>query len=183
MTNRPVVEGEIWKPICGYDKYEISNTGKIYSHHTRKILSIQTNNWGYECIIIRANNRRHKKYIHREVAKAFIPNPENKTLVDHDDNDKLNNHVSNLRWCDKSENAMNSNKQKRITASKYKGVWLDKRSGKWHAEVICKKIKYRLGSFKHEVDAAMAYNIKAVLLFGEYARINDLPKPIIHFVD
>ena len=94
-------------------------------------------------------------------------------IIDHIDNNSLNNKIENLREVTRSENNMNSKKQKN-TSSKYKGVsW---RKGRKHWKVnICLngKDKY-LGSSKLETEAAKIYNKSAKKLFGEYAKLNEI---------
>ncbi len=63
-------------------------------------------------------NHLPDKYVHRIVAKMFLDNPENKRTVDHIDGDKLNNHVSNLRWMTYKENAQAYQAMKRLKQSK-----------------------------------------------------------------
>lgn len=61
-------------------------------------------NSGYLKLTLRKNNKQYNKTVHRLVAEAFIPNPDNKLQVNHIDGDKQNNNVNNLEWCTKSEN-------------------------------------------------------------------------------
>ena len=91
--------------------------------------------------------------------------------IDHIDHNGLNNQRSNLRFCTKSENAMNNQKQKNCT-SIYKGVYFFKRDKKWMAHIELNGKQTYLGTFSSEVDAALAYNEKAIELFGEFANLN-----------
>ena len=63
---------------------------------------------GYKMVGIVINGRQQNKTVHRLVAQAFVPNPENKPMVNHIDGDKTNNRVDNLEWCDNRENQMHS---------------------------------------------------------------------------
>lgn len=90
--------------------------------------------------------------------------------VDHKDTNGLNNQRYNLRKASESQNG--GNRRKGIASSVYKGVRLDKRTGRWEAKVRKSGVLHYLGMFKDEVDAATAYNFKAFELFEEFARLN-----------
>ena len=95
----------------------------------------------------------------------------NRKGIDHIDHDGCNNQKSNLRVCTRSENQMNRTKQEN-TSSIYKGVYFSKAHKKWKAEISINSKKIRLGNFDSEIDAAKAYNAKAVELFLEFANLN-----------
>lgn len=93
---------EIYKEIHGIS---ISNLGNVKPRNkmlTKRKRRIRTH--GYEEIQSQVNKVRKSYLVHRLVALAFIPNPENKLEVNHIDGDKLNNNVDNLEWCTSSEN-------------------------------------------------------------------------------
>jgi hypothetical protein len=101
------LENEIWKDVIGYEKlYLISSLGKLKSlqNNKEKILKLIPDKKGY--LRTRIGNLNNKKTIkiHRLVAIAFIPNPENKKEVNHRDGNKQNNNIENLEWCTGSEN-------------------------------------------------------------------------------
>lgn len=91
--------------------------------------------------------------------------------VDHIDHNGLNNMRSNLRFCSPRENMMNTRKRKN-TSSVYKGVNFHKRDKKWQAQIIINGKHIHLGYFNSEVNAAKAYNVRAMELFGEFANLN-----------
>lgn len=93
---------EIWKPVVGFEEYfEISNLGRL--KRKDRILKA-TNDRGYLKIKLSVNGKRYLRYIHRLVAEAFIPNPNNYKEVNHKDSNPENNRVDNLEWCDRRYN-------------------------------------------------------------------------------
>jgi hypothetical protein len=91
--------------------------------------------------------------------------------VDHIDGNGLNNSRCNLRLATRAENTHNQ-RIREGTSSRYKGVVLEKRYGRWMARVGFNGIQYYLGMFGSEEDAARAYDQKALELFGEFAKLN-----------
>ena len=94
----------MWKEIN--EKYSISNDGQVKNNKTQYILKGDLNCKGYKRVVLEPKGKHH--FIHRLVAEAFIPNPDNKPQVNHKDGNKLNNHVSNLEWCTNAENTLHS---------------------------------------------------------------------------
>ena len=92
--------------------------------------------------------------------------------VDHKDNDPLNNRRSNLRTCTTSQN--NANGKARKGSSKYKGVYFDKACNKWRSKIRKNGRIHHIGYFKCETKAAKAYDAKALELYGEFARTNEM---------
>ena len=113
---------EIWKDIKGYEgKYQVSNFGNVKSlnyrntgkEHLMKPI-LQTTGYFY----VRLCNKPNKIYsIHRLVADAFIPNPENLPCVNHKDENKTNNHVDNLEFCTQLYNNEYGTRLKRVSES------------------------------------------------------------------
>ena len=109
---------EIWRPIEGYEGlYEVSSYGRVrsldkyvkcdyekYRLHKGKVLSPGKDKDGYLSVVLSCNGKLHLKKIHRLVAEAFIPNPDNLPQVNHKDEDKTNNRVDNLEWCNRKYN-------------------------------------------------------------------------------
>ena len=95
--------GEIFKPIDLNPKYSVSNFGRVRNNKTNKILSPR-NLQGYQRVAFYVDGKPTDFRIHRLVAKAFIPNPENKPQVNHINGDKTDNRVENLEWVTNSEN-------------------------------------------------------------------------------
>ena len=92
---------EEWRPIIDYPEYEVSNGGNV--RRGGRVLKPGRGN-KYPIVQLGRNN---KKYVHRLVALAFIPNPDNKPQVDHINRIRTDNRVENLRWATKSENQIN----------------------------------------------------------------------------
>lgn len=103
---------EIWKDVINYEGfYQVSNFGQIKSFHKNKeiIMKPFLNKGGYVYIMISDGVNLKNKRLHRLVAEAFHPNPENKRTVNHLDGNKQNNFAYNLEWNTHSENHLHSN--------------------------------------------------------------------------
>ena len=123
---------ELWKDIAGYEGlYQVSNMGQVKrlctkvnakNNSTRikkeKILKKATYSWGYEYVCLSVNVKREKKKVHRLVAETFIPNPNNLPQVNHINGVKNDNRVSNLEWCNNSENMKHMYRLKKISVEK-----------------------------------------------------------------
>lgn len=100
---------EIWRDIKGYEGlYKVSNYGRIKSLERKdclgrskkeKILKLSEDKDGYLLITLHKNKKVKTFKVHRLVAETFVPNPNNYPIINHKDENKINNHVSNLEWC------------------------------------------------------------------------------------
>lgn len=95
---------EIWKEICGFENYMVSNRGRIFSKKNNRIIKPTPDQKGYLRISFYENGKGNTQKVHRLVAAAFIQNEMNYPQVNHIDEDKKNNCVDNLEWCDNSYN-------------------------------------------------------------------------------
>lgn len=103
---------ELWKEIPGYNgDYFVSNKGKVKSYKNgARIMkpSYSSKNSPYQQVQLYKNGKYKTEKIHRLVAGSFIPNPEQKKVVNHKDGNPKNNNVKNLEWCTLSENTLHS---------------------------------------------------------------------------
>jgi hypothetical protein len=99
------------KPIEGLPGIFVSDEGYIVSElRDHRVLKSGTDSKGYQRVRVTVNRQKCCLKVHREVAKAFVPNPENKPQVNHIDGDKSNNAASNLEWVTNKENARHAMK-------------------------------------------------------------------------
>ena len=105
------LKNEEWRPVVGYEgRYEVSNMGRVRSlvcqRGKRKhpwYMKGKIDRYGYKTVGLSSNGKSRHFTVHRLVALAFIPNPENKETVNHRDGNKLRNETSNLEWATQSE--------------------------------------------------------------------------------
>jgi len=107
MPQIELFENEEIKQIEDFPKYYITSFGRVWSENTHRWLKPTINKGKYHKREYVSLGRGNKKYIHRLVAMAFIPNPNNYDEVDHIDTNELNNHVENLRWVTHKQNMEN----------------------------------------------------------------------------
>lgn len=116
---------EIWKDIAGWEgSYQISTYGRVKSlkYGKERILKPSKNSSGYLTVGLSIESRTFSKAIHRLVAIAFVPNPDNKLQVNHKDENKLNNNVNNLEWVTAKENSNYGTRIKRISEKNSKPI-------------------------------------------------------------
>ena len=104
---------EQWRDIEGYDgMYQVSDLGRVRSKHSGewRLLRARNNGTGYLLVSLYMNGKQKQSYIHRLVASAFIPNDdETKTQINHRNEVKSENRVSNLEWCSAQYNMTYNN--------------------------------------------------------------------------
>lgn len=153
------VEVEVWKTIDGYEDYQVSNLGRVKSllFNRERILKNVKGLNGYLQVGLRRNKTEKKITVHVLVAMMFHGHKPNgyKVVVDHIDNNKLNNRADNLQIITNREN---SSKDKNGGASNYVGVHFDKENKKWRAGIYFSNRHVHLGSFKYEIEAKNAYD-------------------------
>ena len=121
------MKNEQWKPVDGYEGlYEVSNLGRVKSlnyNHTGKEKILKSNKVkGYLQVTLFKNGKMKYFKVHRLVATSFIPNPMGLPEVNHKDEVKINNVVSNLEWCSAKYNSNFGSRNKRIASAQSKAV-------------------------------------------------------------
>lgn len=127
-----MTESEIWKDVVGYEgRYQVSNKGNVYSVGRidvlgRKqgglMLTLRLSIHGYPIADLYKNGKLKTKSVHRLVAETFLPNPNGLPQVNHRDEDKDNNNVENLEWCDSKYNINYGTRSERSAQTRSKKV-------------------------------------------------------------
>lgn len=156
-------EKEVWKDVVGYEcKYQVSNFGNVKSLNYRRtnkeeILKQFLNRDGYFQVVLCKNSKIKAFNVHVLVAMCFlnhIPDGTHNLVVDHKNNIKIDNKVSNLNLI---THRKNTSKDRKGYTSKYIGVCWAKQHGKWKAQIqINGKIK-NIGYFTNEIEASKSY--------------------------
>ena len=127
---------EIWKDIKGYEGYyQVSDHGRVRSqdrtvifsdghvhYYKTKVLTPCPEKDGYLLVCLRKNGRKQTPKVHRLVAQAFIPNPHGLPIINHKDQNRTNNHVSNLEWCTNKYNVTYGNACRKRSLPRMKAV-------------------------------------------------------------
>ena len=131
---KDVPETERFAPIEGFPDYQITSHGRVFSLKYGKMRELKPckDKDGYMRLSLYKNGKEYKKTVHRLVALAFIPNPENKNEINHIDENKTNNHVSNLEWCTNKENINHGTRNERAGKAISKTTSDGRRKGSKH---------------------------------------------------
>ena len=143
------MEKEFWKEIEGFDNYQISNLGRVKNIKFDRLVKPLLDNRGYIMVNLYKDGKMKRLSLHRLIAIAFIPNPENKPCIDHINTDRSDNRIENLRWVTQKENHNNplsivnhgnasrgrivSEEQKKNQSEKMKGRY---KGNKWGSKKI-----------------------------------------------
>ena len=144
---------EEWKTIQGFERYDVSNFGRVRSHigsKTRILKPWFTSAKDYYYVHLFANAKRFTKLVHRLVLMAFVKNPNSAYFdrVDHINQNKRDNHLNNLRWSNSVLNALNGNQ---------KGFSYRKDRNKFEASIKIHGKSIYLGQFKYSYNARKRY--------------------------
>ena len=172
------MSNEIWKDIEGYEGlYQVSNKGRVKSFHSGegKIIKLGTHPQGYKLVVLSKRGQTKTCRVHRLVAQAFIPNPENLPVVNHKDENPSNNNVENLEWCTQKHNVNHGTCQERKENAKKKS----KETGLKRVvdrRYLLGKFSKRTGElvdvFKDEYDAAQELGKNEDEVSEHYAQIS-----------
>ena len=122
------MQDEIWKDVVGYEQfYQVSNLGNVRRKKDKFVYKPRTFTNGYKNVLLYKDGKWHRvggksELVHRMVAQAFIPNPQNLPQVNHKDENKANNRVDNLEWCTRRYNLNYGTAKARMTAKKSRPV-------------------------------------------------------------
>ena len=158
---------EYWSLINDFPNYEVSTFGNVKNIKTGRILQPGIDTSGYYTVSLYKDKKSHPCNVHRLVAKQLLKTVDGKTCVDHIDNNKLNNHIKNLRYATCSENSYNT-KINKCNTSGIKGIYWNKSHKKWHVQITLIK-KMHIGFFDNLEDAKRANEEARLRLHGEYA--------------
>lgn len=108
------MQKEVWKPVKGYEgRYEVSSIGRVRNRYGKILSADKRLGTGYMYVILRDGEKGFHANIHRLVAQAFIPNPQNLPIINHINEIRDDNRVENLEWCTQSYNRNISSKFKK----------------------------------------------------------------------
>lgn len=150
---------EIWKDIVGYEGlYQVSSLGNIksFKNNKERILKPSITGSGYKFVILSLNSIKKNKMIHQLVAIEFLNHTPCgfKLVIDHIDNNRLNNNVNNLRITTNRDNCSQNHLKSK---SKYVGVCFNKPVKKWMAYIYVDNKVKNLGYFENEEEASIYY--------------------------
>lgn len=114
------------KDIKGYEGlYAITSCGRVWSYRSQRFLKSNVNRNGYEYVVLSIGNKRKTLTVHRLVAEAFIPNPDNLPEVNHKDEIKTHNYINNLEWVNKTKNINYGTRNHRVSKNNSKAVYCE----------------------------------------------------------
>lgn len=151
---------EEWRDIKDFEGYQVSNLGRV------KRLDKETKQYpdkdGYMIVFLYKNNKSKSKKVHRLVAQAFIPNPNNYPIINHKDNKPDNNAVNNLEWCTYHYNNTYGSHQERQSESHkqyYIAIYPEGKTVRFHGlDEVAEYFNVAKGSASHWVNGTRKNN-------------------------
>lgn len=113
---------EVWKEIEGFEHYEISSHGRVRKTISKRLKVLKVDKKGYHNITLHTKGKRRYFKVHRLVAQAFIPNPENKKEVNHMNGIPDCNHKENLEWATRKENMQHAKEEGLVACGENHGM-------------------------------------------------------------
>lgn len=148
-----LIDNEDQELVLPYKWYAMGPTGKEHAVRKDKVT-------------------RKAVWMHRVILDAQLDQPLQPPLMcDHVNRNGLDNRRINLRFCLRKQNLWNQGPR---PGHKYKGIWWNESHNRWAANISAHGIKYYVGEFKTDIEAALAYNEAAKFLFGEFAYLNEV---------
>ena len=127
-----MTENEVWKDVVGYEgQYQVSDIGNVRSVARKDSIGRKCggvtlrpshDKYGYLRVTLCKNSKLNTKLVHRLVAQAFVPNPNGYSEINHRDENKVNNELSNLEWCDAKHNVNYGTRNTRVSQKLSKKV-------------------------------------------------------------
>lgn len=172
-----------WREICGWEgRYDVSDCGEIRSWYYGKkrldkpvIRKLKIDKYGYPTVCLKSQGIAKTYTVHRLVAIAFIPNPNNLTQINHKDGNKLNNTIDNLEWCSPKANIIHAYKSGLISFEKQSSAQ-KKRYSKAEEREKAREIALKLYSNEeHREKVKAAHNTEAYLKAASERRKKQTP--------
>jgi hypothetical protein len=167
----------IWQigKVAGFSRYTVCADGNVINDKKKRVLKgTPDKTTGYRKYeIVNDDGKKKMMLCHRLVALALIPNPEQKEMVDHIDRNKLNNHISNLRWVTNSENQINTCMRKRKNKGDgYRHITQETKYGKQYYVIQIRRNRKRILNKPFGKDK---YTLEQVVQFrNEFYKTHDI---------
>lgn len=177
-AGKQVVFKELPLDLNGYEsKYKITNDGRVYSEYLGDFMKPYYSKGGYVRVKLNYGDRSKKVMIHRLVAMAFIPNPDNKPQVDHINRNRADNRVENLQWVTAQENSQLAVERGSKDSMKY--IFINKNTGEIMEFTNRHQMLKKFGKFCLRYLRQIATGVRTPMsgMFADYDIIREPLKP------